>query len=56
MPALSKTYYTSNQYLALERDADYKSELVNGQICAMSGASRELNLIAGDLLREIKYI
>ena len=53
MPALPKTYYTSDQYLALERAADYKSELVNGQIYAMSGASREHILIATNLIREI---
>jgi Uma2 family endonuclease len=53
MPALPKTYFTPEQYLPLERAADYKSELVNGQIYAMSGASREHNLITGNLLCEI---
>jgi Uma2 family endonuclease len=53
MPALPTTYYTSEQYLALERAAEYKSELVNGQIYAMSGASREHNLIAINLASQI---
>ncbi len=49
MSALAKQYYTGGQYLALEREADYKSEFINGQIFAMSGASREHNLISLNL-------
>jgi len=37
--------YTAEQYLELERRADYKSEFINGQIYAMSGANRLHNLI-----------
>ncbi len=40
MSSLAKTYYTPEQYLALEREAEYKSEYIDGQIYAMSGASR----------------
>jgi Uma2 family endonuclease len=60
MSSLAKTYYTPEQYLALERVAEYKSEYINGQIypmngqpCAMSGASEEHNLIVVNVLREV---
>lgn len=49
MSSLAKTYYTPEQYLALEREAEYKSEYVNGEIYAMSGATREHNLISGNV-------
>jgi Uma2 family endonuclease len=45
--------YTPEEYLALERKADFKSEFCNGFITAMSGASREHNRIAGNLYRKI---
>jgi Uma2 family endonuclease len=45
MSSLAKPSCTPQEYLALERKADYRSEYVNGQIFAMSGASREHNLI-----------
>lgn len=38
--------YTPEEYLALERKAEYKSEYIDGWIVAMSGASREHGLIA----------
>ncbi len=50
---LVQTYYTPEQYLELERKALYKSEYINGQIFAMSGASRAHNLVAGNVHREI---
>jgi Uma2 family endonuclease len=51
--AALKTRYTPEQYLTLERSADFKSEYFNGFVTAMAGASREHNLIAVNLSREI---
>ncbi len=53
MTSVAKDYYTPQEYLALERAAEYKSEYINGQIYAMSGASRGHNLIAGNVFRDI---
>jgi Uma2 family endonuclease len=46
--------YTPEEYLAIERAADFKSEYVDGFIIAMSGARREHNLIAGNLGGELR--
>jgi Uma2 family endonuclease len=54
MTALPKQTYTPEEYLALERKADYRSEYINGEIYAMAGASREHNLIALNLASEIR--
>ena len=54
MPSVAmQPRYTPEEYLALERKADYKSEYANGQVIAMAGASRSHNLIAGNLYREV---
>jgi Uma2 family endonuclease len=45
-----KILYTPEEYLALERKAKDKSEYFNGEIFAMTGASRRHNLIAGNVL------
>jgi Uma2 family endonuclease len=47
------TRYTPEQYLALERNADFKSEYCDGFITAKAGASREHNLITLNLGGEI---
>lgn len=39
MVALARRRFTAQEYLALERTADHKSELINGEIYAMAGAS-----------------
>ncbi|MDR3637375.1 MAG: Uma2 family endonuclease [Isosphaeraceae bacterium] len=44
---------TPEEYLVLERKAEFKSEYDNGYVYAMSGASRKHNLVAGNLYREI---
>ena len=48
-----KTYITPEEYLAFERKAENKNEYVNGEIFAMTGASRKHNLIVGNLVREL---
>jgi Uma2 family endonuclease len=53
MASLTKAFHTPQQYLALERDAEYKSEFVGGQIYATSGASREHILIARNIFAEL---
>jgi Uma2 family endonuclease len=45
---------TSQEYLAFERQATEKHEFVDGIIYAMSGASEEHNLVAGNLFGEIR--
>ena len=45
MTSQTQTRFTTEEYLTLERKAQYKSEYLNGEIFAMSGASRNHNLI-----------
>ncbi len=40
------------EYLAIERQAEYKSEYVDGVMYAMAGGSERHNLIAGNLIAE----
>jgi Uma2 family endonuclease len=55
---LTQPSYTAEEYLTLERGASYKSEFHDGQIYAMTGASRKHNLItvniAGELRSQLK--
>ena len=44
-----KSYATPEEYLAFERAAEYKNEYFDGEIYAMTGASRKHNLIAGNI-------
>lgn len=53
MSTAPKTYLSTTQYLALERRAEFKSHYYRGEMFAMAGASREHNLIVGNLVREI---
>ena len=50
---LTQTHYTNEEYLTLERSAPCKSEFHDGQIYAMTGASREHNLITINITREL---
>ena len=45
MSRQAKTYVTPEEYLAFERQAEYKNEYFDGEIFAMVGASRKHNLI-----------
>jgi Uma2 family endonuclease len=40
MSTLPKSYLTPEQYLDIERKAEFRSEYFNGEVFAMSGASR----------------
>jgi len=44
---------TPEEYLALERKTEYRSEYLAGEIFAMSGASRQHNLIAGNVFASL---
>ncbi|EFO80936.1 protein of unknown function DUF820 [Oscillochloris trichoides DG-6] len=50
MTAQPKRYITEQEYLEVERTSTNKHEYLDGQIYAMSGASRIHNLIAGNTL------
>jgi len=47
-------YISPQEYLRLERQAEHKSEYLNGQIFAMGGASETHNLIAGNVFGELR--
>ena len=51
-PVASKPdrWITPEEYLEAERSAEFKSEYLDGQVFAMSGASRRHNLIVGKLV------
>lgn len=53
MTSQPKTYLTPEEYLAFERKAAYKNEYIDGEIVAMTGASRMHNLVTVNLGREI---
>lgn len=46
MASQTKTYFTAEEYLASERAAEYKSEYFDGEIFAMTGASRRHNIVS----------
>jgi Uma2 family endonuclease len=54
MIAQRKPTYTPEEYLALERAAEYRSEYLDGEIFAMAGASQAHNLIAGNIFWHLK--
>ncbi|MDX6694038.1 MAG: hypothetical protein QOF02_1641 [Blastocatellia bacterium] len=47
-------YLTPEEYLALERKSEFRSEYINGQMVAMTGASRKHNLIATNITAELR--
>jgi len=51
---VQQTHYTAEEYLTLERSASIKSEFHDGQIFAMTGASRAHNLITVNIGGELR--
>ncbi|HEX5732339.1 MAG TPA: Uma2 family endonuclease [Blastocatellia bacterium] len=49
-----KSYLAPEEYLEIERSADYKSEYFNGQIFAMGGASPNHVLIVTNVVSEFR--
>src|ERR1700755_2039651 len=58
MSSQPKSYLTPEEYLAVERRNEYKSEYIAGEVGAMIGASRRHNLInvniAGEIGRQLR--
>ena len=53
MSSQPKTLLTPEEYLALERKADGKSEYFAGELFAMAGASQRHNLIVANMIRTL---
>ena len=53
MSTVPKPRFTCEQYLAIERAAEFRSEFFHGEMFAMVGASRRHNLIASNVTRRI---
>ncbi len=53
MSTLAKTLLTPEQYLEIERKAEFKSEYYQGEMFAMAGARDPHNLIAGNVFAEL---
>lgn len=49
----AQTLFTPEEYITQERKAFHKSEYLNGQIFAMSGASRVHSLITGNIFNRL---
>jgi Uma2 family endonuclease len=54
MASLADSLVSPEEYLRREREAEYKSEYIDGQIVAMSGATEKHNLITGDIYLELR--
>lgn len=54
MSTLPKSHLTPEEYLEIERKAEYKSEYYGGEMFAMSGARRAHNLIAVNVASELR--
>lgn len=52
MKAQTVKKMTPQEYLVMERQNEYKSEYLNGEIFAMAGASEAHNLVSTNVLRE----
>jgi Uma2 family endonuclease len=55
MQVTDKRYYSTEEYLALEEVADYKSEYIDGEIVPMAGGSTNHNQIALNFSTELNF-
>src|SRR5829696_9206854 len=53
MATARRPRYTPEEYLELERAAEYKSEYIDGEIYAMTGGSIEHNLITVNIVNAL---
>lgn len=53
MATIPKPHLTAEEYLTLERRAEFKSEYANGEMFAMAGASENHALLVTNLVREM---
>jgi len=53
MATAARHTITPEEYLALDRAAETKSEYYSGEVFAMKGATEEHNLVVGNLVREL---
>jgi Uma2 family endonuclease len=56
MSTRPNTFLTPEEYLAIERKADRKSEYYRGEMFAMAGASRRHNLILVNVAAELRQL
>ena len=49
MSTLPKTFITPEEYLEIERKAEFKSEYYNGEMFAMAGARESHDVLAGNI-------
>ncbi len=54
MSAQRKPFYTPDEYLEFEREAEYKSEYIAGEVFAISGASYTHNIITSNINGEMR--
>ncbi len=54
MSALPKIRWTEAEYLAFERASQDKHEFIDGEVLAMSGASKEHNIITGNVYSTLR--
>ncbi|NEP44129.1 MAG: Uma2 family endonuclease, partial [Okeania sp. SIO2H7] len=52
---VKQRYFTPEEYLLLEENAEYKSEYRNGEIIAMTGGTTNHNEIASNLCAHLKF-
>jgi Uma2 family endonuclease len=56
MSRQAKTFVTPEEYLAYERRAENRNEYFDGEIFAMTGASRKHNLISLNIGAELRFL